>query len=224
MPVMIKHEAPSCLQDIFRKELVPCTSRLLRKGELLWHDKEPHRYCYLIRTGLIKLYVVTAEGREKTLFFYTNGTLLGFQNLSNVKQTITAAAAMLPTTLYATDFARFYGFILNDYKYTRALTEYLFYHMAAEAQEIVDVSLSGADERLAALLVILAEEYLGCCQGEVLIPLNNDELAGMIGACRNSVYNALSGFQKQKLIRKHRGNVEIVDLEGLREMQETRRT
>jgi CRP-like cAMP-binding protein len=224
MPVMIKHQAPSCLQDIFRNECVPCTSRHLRKGELLWNDKEPHQYCYLVRTGLIKLYVVTADGRENALFFYTNGTLLGFQNLSDVKQTITAAVAMLPTTLYAADFTKFYGFILNDYKYSRALTEYLFYHMAAEAQEIVDISLSGIDERLAALLVTLADEYLECRQGEVRIPLNNDELAGMIGACRNSVYNALSAFQRQKLVRKHRGNVEIVDLDRLRELQNTRRT
>jgi CRP-like cAMP-binding protein len=223
MPIMIKCQAPRCLQDIFYKKLVPCTLRHLRKGEFIWRAKEAHRYCYLIGSGLIKLYVVTDDGREKTLFFYTGGAVFGFQNLSNIRMTITNAVAMLPTTLHAADFSNFYELIADSREYSRAMTEYLFYHMTADVQEMVDISLSNADERLAALLVILADEYLKSERGELLIPLNNDELASMVGACRNSVYNVLSSFQKQNLIIKHRSKVEIVDLDRLRGIQKGRR-
>lgn len=216
MAILIRDESPPCLQDIFHRKLIPCTPRTLRKGESLWRDNEPHPYCYFIRSGLIKLCAVTAAGREMALFFYTRGALFGFQNLSNRRKTITAAVAMLPTTLYAAEFSAVYALISGNPRYQRALTEYLFCHMLAEAREIVDVNSSDTDDRLAALLVLLADEYVAAGQGEAVISLNNDELASLIGACRNSINNAVSALQKRKLIRKHRGQIEIVDLDRLR--------
>ncbi|WP_242833937.1 helix-turn-helix domain-containing protein [Desulfitobacterium hafniense] len=89
--------------------------------------------------------------------------------------------------------------------------------MAVEAEEIVNISLYNTAERLAALLVLLAEEFPQNEQGYIEIPFNNEELATMVGACRNSVFNALSVFQKQKLIHKGRGRLVIADLPRLKE-------
>lgn len=205
------------IRGIFAKQLVPCTVRHLRKGEILWREKELHQYCYFIEYGMVELHVITKEGREKVLFYYTNGSLLGFQNLSKEKMTMTTAAAILPTKLYAMEFSLFYNYILGNPQYLSALTSYIFHHMAIEAEEIVNISLYNTVERLAALLVLLADEYPKNKQGEMLIPIKNEELAAMIGVCRNSVCNALSTFQKEKLIRKQRGGLIVTDLDRLRE-------
>lgn len=205
------------IRGIFAKKLVPCTVRHLKKGEILWREKELHQYCYLIENGMIKLHIITKDGKEKVLFYYTNGSLLGFQNLSKEKMTITTATAILPTKLYAMEFSLFYNFIQENPQYLCALTGYIFHHMAIEAEEIVNISLYSTAERLAALFVLLADEYPKNEQGEVLIPFKNEELAAMVGACRNSVSNALSVFQKQKLICKQRGNLIVTDLDRLRE-------
>ncbi|BAE85538.1 cyclic nucleotide-binding domain protein [Desulfitobacterium hafniense DP7] len=205
------------IQEIFKNELIPCTVRHLPKGEILWHDKEPHPYSYFIINGIIKLHVVTKEGREKALFYYTNGSLLGFQNLAKEKRTITTATAILPTSLYACEFSLLYTFVMNNPQYFAAFTSYIFHHMAVEAEEIVNISLYNTAERLAALLVLLAEEFPQNERGYIEIPFNNEELATMVGACRNSVFNALSVFQKQKLIHKGRGRLVIADLPRLKE-------
>ncbi|WP_371361981.1 CRP-like cAMP-activated global transcriptional regulator [Sporomusa rhizae] len=205
-----------CLREIFDRKLVPSTLRQLQKGEILWHEKERHSYCYFIKNGIIKLHVIIKDGREKALFFYTNGSLLGFQNLAENKMTVTTATAITPTTLYAVEFSQLYSFITKHHEYLSALTSYLFHHMATEAQEIVNLSLFNTMERLAGLLVLLADEYPKNEQGEVLIPINNQELAAMVGACRNSVYNALSLFQKKNIITKHRGSLIITDLDRLK--------
>jgi CRP-like cAMP-binding protein len=89
--------------------------------------------------------------------------------------------------------------------------------MAIEAEEIVNLSLYNTEERLAALLVLLAKEYPKNKQGKILIPFKNEELATMVGASRNSVSNALSLFQKQKLIYKQRGSLVVNDLDRLKE-------
>ena len=218
MAIMI-HHSPPCLQDIFHRGLVPCTPRKLQKGEFLWRSDDSHPYCYLIGSGLIKLCVQTADGRERTLLFYTRGAFFGIQYWSGAKKTYTSAIAMLPTSLYAAEPERVSDFILASPQLARALTGYLVHHIYAEAREIVDFSSSNTDEKLAALLVILAEEYLQGRRGEALIPLKNDELANLVGACRNSVYNVLCSFQKRNLVRKQRGHVAIIDVDRLRDFQ-----
>lgn len=226
MPIMIQHQkddpATSLLQDIFEKKLIPCTQRNLQKGEFLWRSGESHQYCYFIRSGMVKLFVYTADGREKDLIFHSNGTFFGFQNLSENKSAIASAVTMLPTTLYGVEFSNFYAFISHNTIYLQALTKYLWHHVAAQTHEIVDISFSNTDERLAALLVTLADSDLRSKQGEVVIPLNNDELAAMVGACRNSICNVLLQFQKKHLIRKSRGKVVIMNLAALREFQNER--
>lgn len=205
------------LREIFVRKLVPCTVHHLQKGEILWGENEEHQYCYLVEKGMIKLHVINREGKEKTLFYYTNGSILGFQNLSKNKLTITTATAMLPSKLYAIEFSILYDFIQSNPRYMCALTSYIFHHMAVEAEEIVNISMYSTAERLAELFVILAEEYSQKETDEVVIPFNNEELAAMIGACRNSVSNAISLFNKENLIRKQRGSLIVTNLKGLKE-------
>ena len=136
--------------------------------------------------------------------------------------THSAASAMLPTTLYAADASKLYDLILRSPQMTRALTDYLVHHIYAVAQEIIDYSSADTDEKLASLLVILADKYIVEEQGKMLVPLKNEELAMIVGACRNSVYNALSIFEQRKLVKKSRGRIEIVDLNRLRSFRSSK--
>lgn len=206
------------IRDIFTQKLIPFTVKNMEKGEILWYENENHNYSYYVESGIIKLHATTQEGREKALFFYTTGSLLGFQNFAKDKKTITVATAVLPTKLYAVQFDLFYKFIAENSQYLSALIEYIFHHMNIETQEIVNISFYNTTERLAALLVFLSDDYSkkeGI--GKTFIPLNNDELGNMVGACRNSISRALSVFQNQNMIHKKRGGLIITDLNSLKE-------
>lgn len=220
MAIIIKHQPPQCLQEVFLKELVPCSLVKLQKGEFLWHPNEMHARLYLIKSGLMKISVWADDCQERTLLFYTSGSFFGLHNFTESKTTYSAAAAMLPTTLYSADSSRVHELILRTPRMTRALTDYLVHHIYAEAQEIIDFSSANTDEKLASLLVVLADKYMA--GGKMLVPLKNDELAMMVGACRNSVYNALSIFEKRKLVKKSRGRIEIVDLDRLRNFRSSK--
>lgn len=206
----------SSISGVFTEQLVPYTVRKLKKNEILWHDNERHQYCYFVKNGLLKLYVIDKDGREKALFYYTKGSLLGFQSLSKEKVTMTTAEAILPTTLYAIEFSLLFDLIAVTPECLNGLISYIFHHMAVEAQEIVNISLYNTAERLAALLVILADEYQEKRSSKMLIPFKNEELGAMVGASRNSISNALSVFHSQGMIRKHRGGLLITDLEQLK--------
>lgn len=205
-----------CIQDIFTQQLVPFSVKKLQKGEPLWEENEVHPYSYFIQSGMIKLHSGTKNGREKTLFYYKKGSLLGFQNLAPNKTTITTATAILPSTVYVVEFSPFYTFIIEHPQYLSALTSYIFHHMSVSALEVVNLSLYNTVDRLARLLVLLAEESTPNRNNQLVLSFNNEELATMVGSCYNSVSSALSTLQKQKLINKRRGNLIITDLVGLR--------
>lgn len=206
------------IRDIFTQKLIPFTVKNMEKGEILWHENENHIYSYFIESGIIKLHATTREGREKALFFYTSGSLLGFQNLAKDKKTITVATTIVPTKLYAVRFDLFYQFITENPHYLSAFTEYIVHHMNIETQEIVNISFYNTTERLAALLVLLSDDYSKKeVMDKILIPLNNDELGNMVGACRNSISRTLSVLQNQNMIYKKRGGLVITDLNSLKE-------
>ncbi len=216
-PFLSDCDSPSCIQDIIIQQLVPSTKCNLTEGEILWHENEYHPYTYFVKKGMVKLHLITREGREKSLFYYTTGAWFGFQGLNEGKMTITTATAILPTTLYKVEFALLYAYIKNHPEYLSALTNYVFHHMVLEAQEIVNISLYNTAERLNVLLVHLAEEYQEEGQNRVLIPLSNEEIGNMVGASRNSVSSAISALREQKLVRKQRGGLIITDLKRLKE-------
>ena len=60
--------------------------------------------------------------------------------------------------------------------------------------------------------VLLASGMLG----EAVIPVTHDKLAIILGATRPSITIALQSLEEGKLIRSRRGQIEVLDAEGLR--------
>jgi CRP-like cAMP-binding protein len=85
-------------------------------------------------------------------------------------------------------------------------------------QRRVDLALVGTGQRLAALLVDLADRHgRETADGiEIAIALSQDELSSMIGASRDSVIRALTSLRSRGLLVTGRRSMTLRDLDGLR--------
>jgi CRP-like cAMP-binding protein len=203
--------------NIFTNSLIPFTKKKIKKDDFIFHPDSPHKYSYYVKTGLIKISAISGEGKEKALFFHEPGSIFGFQNLNHPKLTITQASAVIDSELYQFEYEFFNEFLRNSPDYFSFFLSYIFQMMVLQTQEVINLSLYTTNERLAGLLLILEEENNKDSSINALLPYSNQELASMLGVCRNSISNAIGILHNTQIIEKKRNGVIIKDLNRLKE-------
>ncbi len=164
----------------------------------------------LILSGNVRVYKIGENGREITLYRFGLGEscILTANAIMN-QQTFPAVAlveseaeaVMIPADTFR-DWIRRYdewrGFLFD-----------LLSQRLADVMSIVDeVVFHRMDARIAALLLRRAD------QGSV-IQITHQEIAAELGTSREVISRILEGFDSAGLISSARGQVEILDAEGL---------
>lgn len=184
--------------------------RSYAEGELIFLPEESHRFTYHVVSGLVRLYLTSAEGAVKTLFYHAEGTQFGFQGFRRDRLTRSTAEAVTACEVLAIDYGDLFSFCDKHTEYYLAYIEYLFAIMNSQTEEIASLSFQTGVRRLAELLYALARG------GDEVVPYTIDELAEIIGAHRNTVSNSLAHLRKCGLVEKSPRPLVVADVEGLR--------
>jgi CRP/FNR family cyclic AMP-dependent transcriptional regulator len=83
---------------------------------------------------------------------------------------------------------------------------------------LLEAMYSPVPTRLARQLVGLARTYPADPKGRIVIPLTQDDLAGLCGTTRATVNQLIGKLADKKLLEVARGRVIIIDLPGLARM------
>jgi CRP-like cAMP-binding protein len=83
------------------------------------------------------------------------------------------------------------------------------------SQSLLEAMYLGVDERVARRLVELAEIYR-TGGARVVVPITQDDLAGMAGTTRPTANLVLGKLADAGAVRLERGRIEVTDLESLR--------
>lgn len=188
--------------------------RKYEKGEVIFGAQECHPFTYHVASGIVRLYLSSAEGAVKTLFYHAAGTQFGFQGFKRDRMTSSTAEAITDCELFAIDYADLIEFCDEHTEYYMAYIEYLFSIMNSQTGEIASLSFQTGVQRVAHLLCALASD------GEMVVSYPIDELAAIIGTHRNTVSNALSLLRKLGLVEKSPRPLRVRDLAGLRAFAE----
>jgi CRP-like cAMP-binding protein len=197
------------LEEGFSNGTIPYVTRQLGTGDYLFREGEETINTFYITKGLVRLFSVTEDGYSKTLFYHKAKTLIGFQYFREDPHSILNAVCCTPCEVFAIRSTGFRTLLIHNAEASFAMNQYVFEMMALLAREAVNASLFSVLQRLAALLIVLAEEQNGGAP-PVLIPYSNQELAEMLGVHRNSVTNAVSSLKAAGCIEKKNSGLIIV--------------
>lgn len=192
-----------------------CTLRTFSAGENIYF----HRFCnggmYHVFSGAIRVYMMSAAGREATIYHRYPGQtgiilLLSEQKSENI----------IPVFQAEQDTALVYLSKSDLYKAARAnaAVQELYMDVTAECvQEVVNSFFSFAflplRERLARVLLEKANAV-----GGTTVSATHESLASAVGTSREVATRALGKLEQEGVLRTGRKHIEILDMDRLAEM------
>ena len=167
----------------------------------------------VIRTGQLRAYMLSDEGKEITLYRLVEGDLCLFSASCMMKsiQFDISIAAEKDSELFVIPPDVFKALMEGS----AAVANYANQLMAARFSEVMwlieQIMWKSFDKRLAAFL--LEESAL---EGSDTLPLTHDRIAAHLGTAREVVTRMLRYFQSEGMVSLNRGAVELTDKARLR--------
>jgi CRP-like cAMP-binding protein len=203
-------------KDDVQRILSRSRRRKFKRGEVIFHEGDPADALHLVVSGRIAIRVTTALGDAATLDLTAPGDVVGEQALLPPTAPRSATAIAIEPTetmaLSASDFAA----LRNEHPSVDAvLLALLARRNRAIALRLTEALYVGAETRVLRRLLDIAETYAQPGAAEVVVPLTQDDLAGLGGTTRETVNRVLRREVERGILTLARGRITIVDRAAL---------
>lgn len=203
-----------------RRLAVLLRKQSLKKGEALFRKGDEGTALYMIISGKIKIVRQSKGGDEAILALLTDGDFCGEMSLLDDLPRSADAVAVEETQLYALNRKDFLAYVMHNETTVRAILGALSRRLRKADDTLEDIFFLSVPARLAKKLIELAEA--GGPQGgegasaTIQPSVTQKDLAGMVGATRESVNKALRTLREKGLISLSGNTLLIRDMEALR--------
>lgn len=190
-----------------------------RAGTTIFHRDDPGGALHVINSGLVKLTLPSAEGREVTVGILGAGDFFGELALLDGGPRSASAVALEGVETLTLDRAPFIAMLERQPQVATALLGVLGERLRRTDELIQDILFLDLPGRLAKQLLALADERgVKTPEGiRIALRLNQTELASMIGATRESVNRCLNAFAARGIVGLDRDTITLRTPEQLRD-------
>ncbi len=181
----------------------------LHDGEYLFHEGDPAKYFYIVRSGHIFITKYASSGRVLSLRLASRSSIIGELPLFQAEPSyIFNAVAQCPSEVYAIEFPVLQSYLEKRPQLAVNLLKIISNHMRKQHSKFRDLLLYGKKGALYSTLIRLANSYGRDEDGGVLIPvpLTNQELANYSATARESLNRMLGELKKAGVI-EYRGHL-----------------
>lgn len=200
------------------------TVSTFERGEFLHHAGEPMDTVSFISEGRVKVYRVSAEGKQQTIVRLGPGDAFGEIGIVDPRGQDLYVEALEHTAICRTTREAFLRLCSRDPELAVHLAEAIGEKLQEAREQVADLAFRDVSGRVAHLLLTLLdrERRLAADDGidRILPGLTHREIAEIIGTRRESVTSALNAFERDGLIAIEDREYVIVDVEALRDMAE----
>ena len=192
-------------------------TKQVKKGTIVHNGNMDCTGLILIKSGQLRAYITSDEGREVTLYrlFDLDMCLFSASCMMNSIQFEIVIEAEKDTKLWIipTDV---YKEIMNDSAPVANYTNELMATRFSDVMWLIEqIMWKSMDKRVASFLLEEAN-----IEGSNTLKLTHETIANHLGTHREVITRMLRYFQNEELIRLSRGTIEITDLKSLEELQD----
>jgi len=184
------------------------------RGQVIFLEGEPCRGMYVVRTGRVRVFKTSAEGREQVLFIARDGDSFNDVPVFDGGPNPASAAALDPAVVYLVPRQTLLG-LIEGCPAARAVIALFAARLRHLTAVVEDLSFRSVLSRLARLLLEAAGKENGPAP---LRQMTQDEMAAMVGTVRDVIGRALRQLESAGAIRLERHRILVVSPEKLRDL------
>ncbi|HWR29410.1 MAG TPA: Crp/Fnr family transcriptional regulator [Negativicutes bacterium] len=189
----------------------------IKVGAILFAEGDYSDYIYYIEAGHVKLYRSANSGKVSLISIRKAGDVFGIASVLTGSSCYVSAE-----TVDACKMWRMTGNVFREMLYARPklavqIASVMSKRMQDLEKAIVNLTCAGVDHRLAAVLLDLAKSSPGAeKQGtRIDMMLTHQDIASMIGSCRQTVTTTLGKFKDDGIIKTGKRYIEITNLKKM---------
>jgi CRP-like cAMP-binding protein len=187
-------------------------------GHLFFEPGDQGDRLLIVREGRVRLYTLAPEGRALTLFVLEPSAFFGEMALVHRPHDCFAEALTDCTVgeLPREELRRVLG---DNAAFALRVVDVMSQRLRALEQKLADIAFKSVPQRLAGLLLTLAEEQFQHAVGATppaITRYTHLQLAEMIGAYRETVTKAIGEFREAGMIKVEDDVIYLTDMQRLR--------
>jgi len=190
--------------------------RRYQRNEVICRRDDPGECLYLVLTGVVKIGLASADGREVILTLLSDGDYFGELALLDGEPRSADAIALEPSELGLLPREAFTTLVESNAEVALRLLSALSRNYIRRLTDAVhDSVFLDVPARLARVLIARIEEAPNQGDNGGPVRLTQGELAAMVGATRESVNKWLGYYERQGWLRRERGAIVVVAPDAL---------
>jgi len=172
---------------------------------------------YLLSSGLVRIYRLSAGGAETTFGYVAPGEIFGELAVFGAYRRESYAATTRPSVVWQVPGEFFRDLIANRPEIAIVITRQIGTRFKRIESRVENLVFRDARARLAQILGELGEDFGTTSNGRVLIDidLTQAELATLVGMTRQTANGLLREFEAERLVHRRGRLLELLDSAGL---------
>jgi CRP-like cAMP-binding protein len=196
--------------DALARVVANAVSRELRRGDVVFEEGAVPEHLYVVEDGRIAIASKSIDGRESVFALMERGELFGEMGLLDGLGRSAEARALEPSQITEIPYVPVRMVFEENPALLWGVVALLAGRLRSMDSALADSVFLDVTGRTAKRLLELAGE-----QDEFLLPITQEELAGMVGASRERVNKAIASFVRLGWIDQADRRYAILDREQL---------
>jgi CRP/FNR family transcriptional regulator, cyclic AMP receptor protein len=196
--------------EAFEEVAASATVRVLHRGDILFSEGDEATELYVVEQGRIAIANRGSDGRESVISLMGPGDLFGELPLFDGQGRSAAARALEPSRVHAVTYEPLRRRLTDQPDLLWGVVALLSRRLRFVDAALADAMFLDVTGRTAKRLLELAGD-----KDEFLLPVTQEELAGMVGASRERVNKAIASFVRLGWIDQRDRRYAITDREQL---------
>jgi CRP/FNR family cyclic AMP-dependent transcriptional regulator len=196
--------------DALARVVANAVSRELRRGDVVFEEGALPEHLYVVEDGRIAIASKSIDGRESVFALMERGELFGEMGLLDGLGRSAEARALEPSQITEIPYVPVRAVFEENPALLWGVVALLAGRLRSMDSALADSVFLDVTGRTAKRLLELAGE-----QDEFLLPITQEELAGMVGASRERVNKAIASFVRLGWIDQADRRYAILDREQL---------